>query len=222
MFSAATVLGSARRRNVGECLGTVRAVYPPGDPQCGGGRYLVSSGGTPMRRIRAAVAASVVLVLLTVVVASAAEARTQKATATTVTLSGWSAGKTEDDLLQSVVDDLQQDASEHPRRLLGHQRRLCDRDDGAVRGAQSAGRLLRRLEHRADLDQAGCGPASERVTSRRASTTRASSTRVCSTRSRSGRRTTASRRTGRRSPWRSTRRCSPRRGSRRRPGPGPS
>ena len=57
-----------------------------------------------MRRIRAAVAASVVLVLLTVVVASAAEARTQKATATTVTLSGWSAGKTEDDLFQGIVD----------------------------------------------------------------------------------------------------------------------
>ena len=57
-----------------------------------------------MRRIRAAVAASVVLVLLTVVVASAADARTQKATATTVTLSGWSAGKTEDDLFQGIVD----------------------------------------------------------------------------------------------------------------------
>ena len=58
-----------------------------------------------MRRARAAVAASVVLVLLTVVVASAADARSEKATVTTVTLSGWSAGKTEDDLLQSVVDD---------------------------------------------------------------------------------------------------------------------
>ncbi len=58
-----------------------------------------------MRRAYAAVAASVVLVLLTVVVASAADARSQKATVTTVTLSGWSAGKTEDDLLQSVVDD---------------------------------------------------------------------------------------------------------------------
>ena len=57
-----------------------------------------------MRRAYAAVAASVVLVLLTVVVASAADARSQKATVTTVTLSGWSAGKTEDDLLQSVVD----------------------------------------------------------------------------------------------------------------------
>ncbi len=57
-----------------------------------------------MRRIRAAVAASVVLVLLTVVVASAAEAWTQKATATTVTVSGWSAGKTEDDLFQGIVD----------------------------------------------------------------------------------------------------------------------
>ena len=57
-----------------------------------------------MRRIRAAVAATVVLALLIVVVAAAADARTQKATATTVTLSGWSAGKTEDDLLQSVVD----------------------------------------------------------------------------------------------------------------------
>jgi multiple sugar transport system substrate-binding protein len=58
-----------------------------------------------MRRAYGAVAASVVLVLLTVVVASAADARSQKATVTTVTLSGWSAGKTEDDLLQSVVDD---------------------------------------------------------------------------------------------------------------------
>ena len=58
-----------------------------------------------MRRAYAAVAASVVLVLLTVVVASAADARSEKATVTTVTLSGWSAGKTEDNLLQSVVDD---------------------------------------------------------------------------------------------------------------------
>ena len=58
-----------------------------------------------MRRIRAAVAVMGVLGLLIVVVAAAADARTQKATATTVTLSGWSAGKTEDDLLQSVVDD---------------------------------------------------------------------------------------------------------------------
>jgi multiple sugar transport system substrate-binding protein len=61
-------------------------------------------GGTPMRRIRAAVAASVVLALLTVVVAAAADARSGSAKATTVTLSGWSAGKEEDDLLQSVVD----------------------------------------------------------------------------------------------------------------------
>jgi multiple sugar transport system substrate-binding protein len=57
-----------------------------------------------MRRARAAVAATVVLALLTVVVAAAADARSEKATATTVTLSGWSAGKTEDDLFQGVID----------------------------------------------------------------------------------------------------------------------
>jgi multiple sugar transport system substrate-binding protein len=57
-----------------------------------------------MRRARAAVAAIVVLALLTVVVAAAADARSEKAAVTTVTLSGWSAGKIEDDLLQSMVD----------------------------------------------------------------------------------------------------------------------
>jgi len=46
-----------------------------------------------------------VLALLTVVVASAANARSERATVTTVTLSGWSAGKTEDDLLQQIVND---------------------------------------------------------------------------------------------------------------------
>jgi multiple sugar transport system substrate-binding protein len=64
-----------------------------------------------MRRARAAVAATVVLALLTVVVAAAADARSEKATATTVTLSGWSAGKTEDDLLQQIVNDFN---STHP------------------------------------------------------------------------------------------------------------
>ncbi len=46
-----------------------------------------------------------------IVVAAAADARSEKATATTVTLSGWSAGKTEDDLLQQIVDDFN---STHP------------------------------------------------------------------------------------------------------------
>jgi multiple sugar transport system substrate-binding protein len=64
-----------------------------------------------MGRARAAVAATVILALLTVVVASAANARSEKATATTVTLSGWSAGKTEDDLLQQIVNDFN---STHP------------------------------------------------------------------------------------------------------------
>src|SRR5262245_62640581 len=64
-----------------------------------------------MGRARAAVAATVVLALLTVVVASAANARSERAQATTITLSGWSAGKTEDDLLQSVVNDFN---STHP------------------------------------------------------------------------------------------------------------
>jgi multiple sugar transport system substrate-binding protein len=58
-----------------------------------------------MGRARAAVAATLVLALLTVVVASAANARSERATVTTVTLSGWSAGKTEDDLLQQIVND---------------------------------------------------------------------------------------------------------------------
>jgi len=64
-----------------------------------------------MRKARAAVAATVVFALLTVVVAAAADARSEKATVTTVTLSGWSAGKIEDDLLQSMVDTFN---STHP------------------------------------------------------------------------------------------------------------
>jgi ABC-type glycerol-3-phosphate transport system substrate-binding protein len=52
------------------------------------------------------------LALLTLVfVASGAQARSERAQATTITLSGWSAGKTEDDLLQSVVNDFN---STHP------------------------------------------------------------------------------------------------------------
>src|SRR6185295_17325362 len=62
-------------------------------------------GGAPMRRVFEGIAVVVVLTLLTVVVAGAASARSGRTAATTVTLSGWSAGKTEDDLLQSVVDD---------------------------------------------------------------------------------------------------------------------
>jgi multiple sugar transport system substrate-binding protein len=63
-----------------------------------------------MGRARVAVAAIVVLALLTVVVA-AANARSERATVTTVTLSGWSAGKTEDDLLTQIVNDFN---STHP------------------------------------------------------------------------------------------------------------
>jgi multiple sugar transport system substrate-binding protein len=65
--------------------------------------------------MRSAFAASVgmlTLALLTLVfVASGAQARSERAQATTITLSGWSAGKTEDDLLQSVVNDFN---STHP------------------------------------------------------------------------------------------------------------
>ena len=56
-----------------------------------------------MRRALAASLGMLTLALLALVfVASGAQARPE---ATTITLSGWSAGKTEDDLLQSVVDD---------------------------------------------------------------------------------------------------------------------
>jgi len=51
------------------------------------------------------------LTLFVVIVASGAQARPQRAQATTITLSGWSAGKTEDDLLQQIVDDFN---STHP------------------------------------------------------------------------------------------------------------
>jgi multiple sugar transport system substrate-binding protein len=45
------------------------------------------------------------LALLTVVVAAAsAQARSEKPQATNITLSGWSAGKTEDDLFQGIID----------------------------------------------------------------------------------------------------------------------
>jgi multiple sugar transport system substrate-binding protein len=58
-----------------------------------------------MRRSRTALVAVVCLVALAlVVVVSSAQARSERTQATTITLSGWSAGKTEDDLLQSVVD----------------------------------------------------------------------------------------------------------------------
>jgi multiple sugar transport system substrate-binding protein len=40
-----------------------------------------------------------------VIVASTAQAKSERTQATTVTLSGWSAGKTEDDLLQQIVND---------------------------------------------------------------------------------------------------------------------
>jgi multiple sugar transport system substrate-binding protein len=65
-----------------------------------------------MRRAFAASAALLSLALFTlVIVASTAQARSERSQATTVTLSGWSAGKTEDDLLQSVVNDFN---STHP------------------------------------------------------------------------------------------------------------
>jgi multiple sugar transport system substrate-binding protein len=56
-----------------------------------------------MRRAFAASVGMLTLALLALVfVASGAQARPE---ATTITLSGWSAGKTEDDLLQQIVDD---------------------------------------------------------------------------------------------------------------------
>ncbi|HET7744955.1 MAG TPA: extracellular solute-binding protein [Gaiellaceae bacterium] len=59
-----------------------------------------------MRRAFAVSAALLSLALLTlVVVASGAQARSEHAQATTITLSGWSAGKVEDDLLQTMVND---------------------------------------------------------------------------------------------------------------------
>ncbi len=58
-----------------------------------------------MRRAFAASVALLSLALFTlVIVASSAQARSERTQATTITLSGWSAGKDEDDLLQSVVN----------------------------------------------------------------------------------------------------------------------
>src|SRR4026209_1140534 len=58
-----------------------------------------------MRNVLAASAAFLSLALLTVGVgAGTAQARPEKPQVTNVTLSGWSAGKTEDDLFQKVVD----------------------------------------------------------------------------------------------------------------------
>ena len=58
-----------------------------------------------MRKVTAVPAVLLGLALVTVVVAAAtAQARTEKAQVTTITLSGWSAGKTENDLFQQVVD----------------------------------------------------------------------------------------------------------------------
>ena len=65
-----------------------------------------------MRKVTAVPAVLLGLALVTVVVAAAtAQARTEKTQATNVTLSGWSAGKTEDDLFQQVVDKFN---STHP------------------------------------------------------------------------------------------------------------
>ena len=65
-----------------------------------------------MRKVTALTAALFGLALVTVVVAAAtAQARTEKTQATNITLSGWSAGKTEDDLFQQVVDKFN---STHP------------------------------------------------------------------------------------------------------------
>src|SRR5712691_10333124 len=65
-----------------------------------------------MRRVFAASVVLLSLALLALVfVASGAQARSERSQATTVTLSGWSAGKTEDDLLQQVVDTFN---STHP------------------------------------------------------------------------------------------------------------
>jgi len=66
-----------------------------------------------MRKTIAVPAVLLALALLTVVVAAAtAQARSEKkAQVTNVTLSGWSAGKTEDDLLQQIVNDFN---SSHP------------------------------------------------------------------------------------------------------------
>jgi multiple sugar transport system substrate-binding protein len=59
-----------------------------------------------MRRVFAASVALLSLALFTlVIVASTAQAKSERTQATTVTLSGWSAGKTEDDLLQQIVND---------------------------------------------------------------------------------------------------------------------
>lgn len=58
-----------------------------------------------MRRVFAASAVLLSLALLAlVVVASGAQARSERAQVTNITLSGWSAGKSEDDLFQTVVD----------------------------------------------------------------------------------------------------------------------
>src|SRR5580765_7764368 len=64
-----------------------------------------------MRKVTAVPAVLLGLALVIVVVAATAQARTEKTQATTITLSGWSAGKTEDDLLQSMVDTFN---STHP------------------------------------------------------------------------------------------------------------
>jgi multiple sugar transport system substrate-binding protein len=62
-----------------------------------------------MRRSFAAVVALLSLALFALaMVSSSAQARPDRPQATTITLSGWSAGKDEDDLLQSVVDRFNQ------------------------------------------------------------------------------------------------------------------
>ena len=99
-----------------------------------------------MSKVFAVPAAFLVLALFAVVVTGATAAGSENAQATTVTLSGWSSSPEENDLLTAGRRHVREDASEHQGRLLGHQRRLPDRDDGAFRGSQPARRLLRRLE----------------------------------------------------------------------------
>ena len=167
-----------------------------------------------MRRVFAASAALLSLAFFTVaIVASGAQAGPSRPQVTNITLSGWSAGKDEDDLLQGIVDTFNRT---HPAIHVNY---------SIINGDYPTAMTARFAAHNPPdvfyvdssvaptwIKQGVLQPLNA-VHQEEQVRRHASSTRACSAPSRSGRTTTASRRTGRRSRRRSTSPCSRRRAS---------
>ena len=117
-----------------------------------------------MRRVFAASAALLSLAFFTVaIVASGAQAGQSRPQVTTITLSGWSSGKDEDDLLQSVVDTFNRT---HPTIKVNY---------SIINGDYTTAMTARFAAHnppdvfyvdssrRSDVGEAGRDPAAQRV-----------------------------------------------------------